>query len=829
VIQGGPDENDTCRDYVRPAIRRAGWRHEQVIEQYRVQADLPGGRIPPLDQRKRRADYVLELEPGLPLLVIEAKRLLAHPDEGIQQATRYATKLGVPLALSTNGRGWVLYDATTGRQQEVDDVPTPVEAWDLLTSSRQLGDDARAYLTAPFNRQLQNADGSVKELRYYQRRAIHEVLCAMAAGERRVLLVMATGSGKTFTAQQLVWKLWRHRQRTQQTTGERNYRVLYLADRDVLVGDPLRKNFRPVFGDAAVRVSSRNARHSPDIYFATYQGLTTAQTDPDVPADATEARELLQNYPPDFFDLVIVDECHRGSARADSEWRGILEHFATATQLGLTATPVDRNGADTFEYFGNPVFTYSLAEGIEDGFLAPYTIRRVVFDVDADGLEVTDGLLDVTGRAIPAGTYGTRDYERRLRLPDRTQAMARRIVDVLGDTDDRAVVFCVDGEHALAMCEALRNLRPERTRRDPEWVARIMSAEREKNRLLEQFTDPERDIPQIAVTSSLLSTGVDIEDLKYVVLARSIGSMAEFKQIIGRGTRLYPEKSKTEFEIIDFVGATDLFRDPAFDGPPLRPPSTETVTPAGDVEGVDVEGVDVEPAEVVDPDDDPAVPTVTVAEPEAEYVGGGASDGVPGGAGQPPQEKFELRGVPVTLSSEGFWVHDVATGQPRLVRYVDWAGARVLEAFDEPEQLLRAWADPRSRAEVVTFLGASRIDPARLAEELGRAGGAPVDTVDQLLHLAWGLPTLTRAERARRALSDHQTELDAYPEQAREILRLLLDRYAEAGIDEITAPAVVQVPPLSSAGSPAQIARRFGGAEAWHAARQAVQTWLYSA
>ncbi|MGH3624391.1 MAG: type I restriction-modification enzyme R subunit C-terminal domain-containing protein, partial [Sciscionella sp.] len=481
---------------------------------------------------------------------------------------------------------------------------------------------------------------------------------------------------------------------------------------------------------------------------------------------------------------------------------------------------------DTYDYFGNPVFTYTLAEGIEDGFLAPYTIRRVVFDVDAEGFEVLDGLRDLRGRLIPEGTYGTRDYERRLRLPDRTHAMARRIVDVIGDTLDRAVVFCVDAEHARAMCAELRNLRPARTQADPEWVSRIMSVERDKSRLLEQFTDPERDIPQIAVTSSLLSTGVDIEDLKYVIIARPIGSMAEFKQIIGRGSRLYPEKDKTEFEIIDFVGATEKFRDDDFDGPPLKPPRTETVTDSGDVATATTEfgGADTDDGTT---SEDGSGALIEVGEPEPEYVGGGSSAQEPDE--RRPREVFELHGVPVRLVSEGFWVHDVTTGRPRLVRYVDWAGERVLENFDGPEALLAAWADPRSRAEVVSFLAERRIDPARLTEELGEAEGACVDTVDQLLHLAWGLPTLTRAERAGRARSAHRAELDAYPQQAREVLSLLLDRYAEAGIDEIAAPTVVQVPPLSTVGSPAQIAARFGGAEAWHQARQALQHWLYSA
>ena len=352
MIPGGPDESDTCRDHVRPSLLRAGWSDDQVQEQYPVQADLPG-RLPSTANRKRRADYVLELESGLPLMVIEAKRLWALPGDGIQQAARYADMLGVPFALSTNGSGWVLYNAVTGVQRPVEDVPTPVEAWDLLVSSKALGQQAQDYLRAPFNREHQNADGSVKTLRYYQRRAIHEALRAMAAGDERILLVMATGSGKTFTALQLVWKLWRYRQRVQRLTDERNFRVLYLADRDFLVSRPMRDNFQRVFGDAVVRVSTRNVRHSPDIYFATYQGLSTANPGSETLTDPGEAQELLQNYPADFFDLVIVDECHRGSARADSDWRGTLDHFSSAVQLGMTATPVDRNGADTYGY-GTP-------------------------------------------------------------------------------------------------------------------------------------------------------------------------------------------------------------------------------------------------------------------------------------------------------------------------------------------------------------------------------------------------------------------------------------------------------------------------------------------
>jgi type I restriction enzyme R subunit len=547
MAYGGPDEADTCRDFVVPAILESGWATEAIVEQYPVQAEVRGRYLPDIENRKRRADYVLFLRDDLPMVVIEAKRPWASPGDGIQQATRYATKLDVPFAMSTNGTGWVLYNSVTRQQAEVPAVPTPEEAWSLFAESRGLDETGREYLLAEFNDTIRDADGSVRKLRYYQRVAIHKMLTAIASGEHRVLAVMATGSGKTFTALQLVWTLTSYRRFEQKTDPSlRNYRVLYLADRDFLVGDPM-GDFNEVHPQGAiVRVKARNTQLSPDVYFSTYQALDSRS---DSGSDDQEQSVLSANYPGDFFDLVIVDECHRGSARADSAWRSILDHFASAVQLGLTATPVDRSDANTYEYFRNPVYTYSLKDGIEDGYLAPYTVRRVVFNVDADGVDVVDGQLDVHGRTMKPGTYTTGDFERRLVLPDRTHAMARRILDVIGDTCDRAVVFCVNGEHALAMCQELRNLRPDRTAQDPEWVSQIMAIERDKIRLLEAFTDPTKNVPQIAVTSSLLSTGVDIEDLKYVILCRNIGSVTEFKQIIGRGSRLYPEKDKAEFEI----------------------------------------------------------------------------------------------------------------------------------------------------------------------------------------------------------------------------------------------------------------------------------------
>jgi type I restriction enzyme R subunit len=822
----GPTEHDTCQTFVLPALLSAGWPQESIREQYPVQAETPHDFTLDEAHRKRRADYVLELSPDQPLMVVEAKRLWAEPEDGIQQAIRYATKLDVPFAVSTNGRGWVLYNAITGLQHRTETLPSPVDAWDLFTESHGLNEDARGMLLSGFNSELRNSDGSVKHLRYYQRRAIHEVIAALSSGRQRVLVVMATGTGKTMTAMQLVWKLWNFRQQQIQLDDtKRNYRVLYLADRKKLVDDPMNKAFRPVFGESVIRVRSDSTKHSRDIYFATYQALdTNVRTELDDISEAddvTEARELLHSYPSDFFDLVIVDECHRGSARENSAWRAILDHFSSAAQLGMTATPVNRGGADTYDYFGNPVFEYSLKEGIEDGFLAPYTIRRAVFNVDAEGIEIFDGDVDASGAAMKPGVLTLRDFERKVRIPDRTRAMAAHLDGIVSGTTDRAVVFCVNGSHAAHLAQELRNLRPTKTRHSPEWVSRIMIGERDKDRLLDDFTDPENDIPQIAVTTYLLSTGIDIPDLKYVVIARPVGSVSEFKQIIGRGSRLYPEKGKTEFEIIDYVGATELFRDNKFDGPPLKPTMVVVIDSEGKAHSLLPEEQESagEPTVALEPfavDNHPVDVDLAMA-----------ANTTQGGGGVQPTT-FQLEGLEVTLTSEGFWVHDVGTGRPRLVKYIDWAREKVLESFQGPNALLAMWADPSSRANVVSFLKSRHIDPKRLTAEVGSQNGEPVDTVDQLLSLCWGTNLLTQAERARLAKSNYQHELLALPAKARQILEALLEHYGVAGIDEISNPSIVQVPPLSYIGSPQEIAQEFGGAQDWHNARRTLQTWIYT-
>ena len=554
----GPSERDTCRDFVVPAIEAVGWRSDQIIEQYPVAArrvvtlggverDLGSGFV----------DYVLEAVPGVPTAVVEAKREYRSAEDGLQQALRYAQQLDAPLAYATNGIDVVEHNLRTGAERRVADFAAPAVCWDEYAQKLGLDAAGASLVQQPLNRGRRNAAGEVITARYYQTVAINRVLAAIACGRQRVLLLMATGTGKTFTAMQIVAKL---RAFEAAVRPQRNYRVLYLADRDQLLSQPMRKDFVPAFGADLIHRVRGGMDASREIYFATYQAL----------AAGGDRESLFAAFRPDFFDLVVVDECHRGSADETSAWRAVLDHFTSAVQLGLTATPrSDR--VNSYEYFGNPVYRYSLRQGIEDGYLAPYRVRRIALSPDAEGWEPSPGQIDRMGREVPEGIYGTRDFERVVSLLARTRLAAHHLSGTLRrDPTARCMVFCVDTEHADEMRRALVVENPDLVAADPEWVVRIVGIEGERERLLEDFTDPDKSSPVVATTSRLLSTGVDVEDLKLVVLFRPIGSMVEFKQIIGRGTRLFPEKGKTSFEIIDYVGATALFEDPSFDGYPTQ-------------------------------------------------------------------------------------------------------------------------------------------------------------------------------------------------------------------------------------------------------------------
>lgn len=810
-MRAGRTERDTCRDLVLPALGAAGWRDEQVVEQYRLQNPEAVHAMRDLDGELRVADYVLEIVPGLPVAVVEAKREYQSPAEGIQQALDYAARLDVPFAFSTNGHRFVLHDLNAGTEREVESFPTPEEMWADYLAATGTDRETGTALTIAFDRTLRTHGGaSFKVPRYYQRTAVHRVLRAIHSGRGRVLLLMATGTGKTFTALQLVHKL---REYARLVDPDRPYRVLYLADRDFLVEVP-QSEFEQVFGGAVTRLSSRNAPLSRELYFATYQALDTAHSDDDESDEGVPA-SFFESMPSEFFDLVIVDECHRGSASPSSSWRGILDHFSSAVQVGLTATPKRDANIDTYDYFGEPVFEYSLRQGIEDGYLAPYRVRRVVLDIDAHGWSPTAGQRDRFGREIPEGLYTSREFERVLSVLERTEVVARHLVAVLASSPGaRAIVFCVDAEHAQQMRQSLIDADPDRSRRQPGWVARIVGSEPERKRLISEFTDPDRDLPAVATTARLLSTGVDVEDLKYVVLFRPVGSMVEFKQIVGRGTRLYPDKGKFDFEVIDYVGAAAKFDDPEFDGPPMAPVRRERVM----ADGVTV----VEEAGDDRPDDDEGDGSFVVREPIPDFAvtdGPDADAAVPG-AGR----KLYVDGVSVQRIGETFRILDPSTGSLTTVEYGEYVGDQVRKLFPGPESLRARWRQLTSRSEVERELERRGI---RLAELLGFTGLIGADPFDVLLRAAWDVPPVSRRERAERVRVAHAAKLDEYSEAARSVLEVLLDRYAELGIGEVDSQQALRVPPLSELGTPVEIASEFGGAREYRQALDELQEWIF--
>ncbi|WP_156442368.1 EcoAI/FtnUII family type I restriction enzme subunit R [Mycobacterium sp. IS-1556] len=795
----GPLEKDTCRDYVVPRLEAAGWQ-DKFVEQYRV----TDGKIVPLPRPRRRsrahrrdeplrADYVLEYEPNLPVAVVEAKRARKLPGDGLQQAKRYAEMLRVPLAYSTNGKGIVEHDYDTGRESVLTVFPTPADMWLRYRAWKGLTEEiATATLLLPFNRDLRLPDGRIKEPRYYQRAAIEAALTAILDDNRnRVLLTLATGTGKTFVALQIVWKLWQSRWRE-----GRKPRFLYLADRNILVDQPISREFKPVFGDAIWKVQGE-AKTGREIYFALYQSL----------ADSGGDLGVFRDYPSDYFDLVIVDECHRGSARGESTWRSILEHFSPAVQLGMTATPLRDENRDTYQYFGDPIYTYTLSQGIEGGFLAPYRVRRVVLSPDAAGWSPSPGQLDRFGREIPEGVYETKHFERVVSLLIRTDEAAKHLTDYLKRTDRMAktIVFCVDSDHADQMRQSLNNANADLARQYPNYAVRIVSDEGDVGRQhLGDFADPERETPVIATTSQLLSTGVDLPTVRNIVLFKPIGSMVDFKQIIGRGTRLYPDDDKLTFEIIDYTGATALFEDPEFDGPPEEPPATEEIDETG---------------EVVSETD----------ETESESATGG--DGEPGSEAESDEvedeaiRKFYVDEGMAYVVAEGVYLPNADTGRLRLTEYSDYVAEVVRRLYATRHDLHEKWSSGDGRSEVTEALLSRGIDLTEAAERLGLV---ELDPLDLLVYVAWNGDAITRRERSIRLRTKQKKFLESFSPEARSVLDDLLEKYAEHGITQLDDLRVLEVPPLDRHGSPVDIAFRFGGRQELQAAVERLEELLYA-
>lgn len=632
-----------------------------------------------------------------------------------------------------------------------------------------------------------------KEPRYYQKIAITRTVEAVLGGRRRNLLTMATGTGKTQTAFQICWKLWSSGWNARGEPG-RQPRILFLADRNVLVDDPMAKDFAP-FGDARHKIAGEAVK-SREMYFAIYQAIAADECRPG----------LFREYAPDFFDLIVVDECHRGSARDESNWRDILEYFEAAHQLGMTATPLREDNRDTYDYFSDPLYTYSLKQGIEDGFLAPYRVHRVLTTYDAAGWRPTKGQTDKYGHEIPDGEYHTKDFERFISLRGRTEAIARHLTEHLRKTDRRAktIVFCVDQDHADQMRQALHNLNRDLVREAEKdgsaFVARVTSDEGDIGRgHLSRFQDPEEPYPVILTTSQLLTTGVDAPTCKNVALVRVVGSMSEFKQIIGRGTRVREDKGKLFFHILDYTGsATQKFADPLFDGEPVEA-TVESIDDEGRTvaETRRIEKDEGPPAGVPEYDDDPATP-----------------------------RKYYLHGGPVGIDTEVTMDLDAAGHKLRTVEVRQYVGEAVRTLYTDPDDLRRTWGDFDKRLTVVEQLAAHGI----VFNELAHLAGAPdADVFDLLCHVAFDAPLRTRRERADRLRQEKTDFFDQFGPDARAILATLLDKYAEHGTSQLNIPDALEVPPISAFGNVIEIADKFGGADRLLAAVGRLHELLYAA
>lgn len=787
-------ERDICTKFITPAIQQSGWQQHQ----FREEVQLTDGRImvrgklaariqnPEHKGGPKRADYVLYAKPNLPIAVVEAKQAKFPLGHGMQQALAYAELLDVPFAISSNGSGFLLHDRTgltqpVERELPLEQFPTLSELWLLYRQWKGLNDDAAIKLIEqPFH-----SDGGGRESRYYQRVAINRAIEAIAKGQQRILLVMATGTGKTYTAFQIIWRLWKVKAKK---------RILFLADRNILVDQTMQQDFAP-FGEVMHKVTHREIKKNYEIYLALYQAVTGKE----------EWKQIYRQFPADFFDLVVIDECHRGSAAEDSAWREVLEYFSAATHLGLTATPKETKDVSNITYFGEPIYTYSLKQGIEDGFLAPYKVIRISTDVDAVGYTPEKGKLDKLGQAVEQRQYNTKDFDRNLVLEKRTRLVASKVWEYLKATDPLAktIVFCDDQDHAERMRQELVKLIPAAAG-NRRYVMRITGDDNEGKAQLSYFIDNDEPYPVIATTSKLLTTGIDAKTCKLIVLDQNINSMTEFKQIIGRGTRLREDYRKLYFTIMDFKGATRLFADPDFDGEPVviyEPKPDEPVVPPDTVE----------------------LPGTGEPEPPP-YSPDSTNEGKGGTTGR---IKYVLDDVDVSVAVERSQYLDadgkLVTEDYRVLLKDDIR--KSLQAqFGTLTEFLRRWHSAERKQVILEELAEHGVPLAILQQAV--ANGSELDAFDLVAHVAFDRKPLTRRERANQVKK--RDVFGRYGEQARAVLEALLEKFADHGVQDIEDAKVLELPPFDQFGSKTQIRRGiFGGVEQYTEALQTLEQALY--
>ena len=772
-------EADIRSKFITPAIvgeGGAGWNlMTQVLEEHY----FTRGRVIVRGQsttrgEAKKADYILFYKPNIPLAVVEAKDNNHSVGSGMQQALEYAAILDVPFAYSSNGDAFLEHfrTATSGtvtREIPLDQFPTPEELWARYRAAKGYTPEQEAVATQDYYE-----GGSQKTPRYYQLIAINRTVDAIARGENRILLVMATGTGKTYTAFQIIWRLWKSKAKK---------RILFLVDRNNLADQTKTNDFKP-FGQAMTKITNRTVDKAFEIYLSLYQAVTGIE----------EEQNIYKLFSPDFFDLVVVDECHRGSAADDASWRKILEYFSSATQIGLTATPKETKDVSNIEYFGEPIYSYSLRQGISDGFLAPYKVIRIGLDKDLDGWRPEDGQTDRYGQLIEDREYNERDYDRTLILEQRTAIVAAKITQFLKATNrfDKTIVFCENVDHAERMRQALVNANPDLAAANSKYVMRITGDNDEGKAQLENFIDPESTYPVIACTSRLMSTGVDAQTCHLIVLDRRVNSPTEFKQIIGRGTRIREDYGKLYFTIMDFKRATSQFADPDFDGDPVQI---------------------YEPG----PDESPIPPADLIDDGAASPPGEGSTDPslVRGGS-----VKYYVDNVEVTVAVERVQYLD-EHGKLITESLKDYTRRTVRKAYASLDTFLTVWNAAERKEVLLEELAGQGVFLDDLAEQVGR----DYDAFDLICHVAFDAPPLTRQERAAKVTK--RNVFAKYGDKARAVLDALLRKYADSGIRSVESLEILKVDPLTTFGTPVEIVKLFGGKPGYLHAIRELETALY--
>lgn len=762
-------EEDIKLRLITPAIvEKAGWSKENI----RMEFPLTDGRVIILGkshgvQQPKRLDYLLRLNAHQMIAVVEAKSARKDLTTGIQQAIEYAVALHLPFAYASNGKAFLEHDMLTGaeRQFSMDEFPTSEQLKQRAIREKNLTPEQAEVMETPYY-----FDRFSHEPRYYQRNAIDLTLEAVAKGQNRILLVMATGTGKTYTAFQIIWRL--------RAAGLKK-RVLYLADRNILIDQTMNQDFKP-FQKIMTKVQDKTMDSSYEIHMALYQQLVSA--DPDT-------EDAFRQFRPDFFDLILVDECHRGSAKEESNWRKVLDYFSSATQIGMTATPKQDREADNIDYFGEPLYTYSLKQGIEDGFLAPYSVTKSLLNVDLTGYTPRRGETDLYGNEIPEDWYSRKDFGRDITIRLRSKIIAQRITEKLRQIGrmTKTIVFCTDTDEAEVMRMLLSDLNQDMMRRNPHYVMRITGDDPEGKKQLSNFIDPDMAYPTVVTTSELLSTGVDCKTVGLIVIDKEIGSMTEFKQIVGRGTRLLKDHGKWHFEILDFRNATDLFRDPAFDGDPL--PSS------GDDPHRDPERKPEVPDDVVIIDDDP----------------------------KPKKKKLVVNGQEIRIQTEIVSVLGADGRTLETTNITDFTRRSIRNRYATLDDFLHRWTETERKQAILDELADENvlIDAVRQANPTLEES----DIFDVICHVAYGQKPLTRRERVSNVRK--RNIFAKYGPECRAVLEALLDKYADQGILNMENPATLQLAPFSQIGTPVKIAKLFGGKAQFLQAVRELELELY--